>query len=367
MNMKRATLSLATALSLSAMAGGAVAESYQASMWLPPSYPQSVHAYAGMFDRIREASGGDIDVEVHYSGALLPAKTTLSGVRDGVADIGFVYPGYTPAELPLQAFLNNTSFVSNDSLAVALAYTEFNFTDAAARAEWDKFDVVFTGAFSTPVYHFLCNEEVTTLAHAAGKRMRTAGASFTALADSLGGTAVSVPIGDAYSGMQRGSIECIVADPTNLIGASFNEVVTDITTISLGVVTGADWVINKGTWASFSDEQRQLLKDEMALALVRTQLQFAADTKAAFDDAETKGINLHDADEDLAAHIAEFKSGVIANLIEGADAIENAAGVFDRYTELQQAWSERLAGVDRNDEAAVLALVQEHLMSKFEQ
>jgi TRAP-type C4-dicarboxylate transport system substrate-binding protein len=138
-----------------------------------------------MFERVREATGGEIDVEVHYSGALLPAKTTLTGVRDGVADFGFVYPGYTPAELPIQAFLNNTSFVSDDSLAVALAYTEFNFTDEAAIAEWDKFNVVFTGAFSTPVYYFLCNQEVTSLEQAKGKRMRTAGASFTALADSL--------------------------------------------------------------------------------------------------------------------------------------------------------------------------------------
>ena len=122
MNISGRKLALATAAVLTAFSGPAGAESYQASTWLPPSYPQSVHAYAGMFDRIREATGGEIDVEVHYSGALLPAKTTLTGVRDGVAHIGFVYPGYTPAELPIQTFLNNTSFVSDDSLAVALAY-----------------------------------------------------------------------------------------------------------------------------------------------------------------------------------------------------------------------------------------------------
>jgi len=365
--MKSAKLGMAVAVVLSSAAMTATANTYQASMWLPPTYPQSVHAYGKMFDRIREATNGEIDVEVHYGGALLPAKTTLSGVSDGVADIGFVYPGYTPAELPLQAFLNNVSFVSDDSLAVALAYTEFNFTDAAAKAEWDKFDVVFTGAFSTPIYNFLCNEEVTTLEHAKGKRLRTAGASFTALAESLGSTAVSVPLGDAYSGMQRGSLECIIADPTNLISLSFNEVVSDITTTSLGVVTGADWVINKDTWSSFSDDQRQLLKDEMALALVRIQMQFAKDTKAAFENARSRGIALHEAGPDLAAYIDEFKDGVIAKLIEDAERLENPQGVFDRYSELQKEWSERLTGVDRTDEAALLALIQEHLMSKFEQ
>ncbi|SFJ53943.1 C4-dicarboxylate TRAP transporter substrate-binding protein [Celeribacter neptunius] len=358
-------LAASAVLALTSLTMSASAETYQASTWLPPSYPQSVHAYAGLFDRVREATGGEIDVEVHYSGALLPAKTTLTGVRDGVADFGFVYPGYMPAELPVQALLNNTSFVSDDSLAVALAYTEFNFTDPAALAEWDKFDVIFTGAFSTPVYHFMCNQPVTTLEEAKGMRMRTAGASFTSLVDSLGGTAVSVPIGDAYSGMQRGSLECIVADPTNLVSASFNEVVSDITTISLGVVTGADWVIAKDTWEDFSAEQKQLLKDEMALALVRTQMQFASDAQAAFDDAVGRGIVLHDAGEDLSAHVADFKAGVIENLIAEASTVDNPQAVFDQYTQLQADWTARLAEIDRSDEAAILALVQEHLMSKF--
>ena len=105
----------------------------------------------------------------------------------------------------------------------------------------------------------------------------------------------------------------------------------------------------------------------MALAIVRTQLQFASDTLAAFEDAQSRGITLRDAGPDLAAHVDEFKSGVIANLIEGADGIENASGVFDHYTELQQEWTQRLEGIDRTDEAAILALVQEHLMSKFPQ
>ena len=361
------TYAIAATMALGATAGSVAAADLTASMWLPQTYAQSKHAYTGMFDRINSNADADLNVEVFFGGSLLPAKTTLEGVGDGAADIGFVYPAYTPAEVPIQAFLNNASFVASDSLVVSLAYTELNFTNADALAEWDKRGVVFTGAYSTPLYYFMCNTPVTTLAEAAGKRMRTAGASFSALADSLGGSAVSVPIGDAYSGMQRGSLECILADPTNLVSASFNEVVTDVTVAPLGVVTGANWVWNKDTWAGLSDAQRALLVDEMALGIVQTQLQFDADTTASFEDAKAKNINIHEPAADLADHLTAFKAQFIADLIANSADVPNAQALFDEYTALQAAWTERLEGVDRTDEAAVLAVVKEHLMSKFSQ
>ena len=354
--MKISSITLAAAFGLTSLTGVAIADTYQASIYLPATYPQAKFAYAGMFDRVREATGGKLDFDIHYGGSLLPAKTTINGMRDGVADVGFVYPSYTPAELPIQAFLNSASFVADDSLAVSLAYAELNFTNADAQAEWDKFNVVFTGAFSTPVYNMMCNTPVVSLDEAKGKRMRTAGAAFTGLADSLGATAVSVPIGDAYSGMQRGSLDCILADPTNMLSASFNEVVTDITVVPLGVVTGANWVFNKASWSKFSDEERALLKSEMALALARTQLDFDKSVGESFADAEQREIKLHEAGGDLGGHIAAFKAEFIANLVKDAASVPNAQAIFDEYAALQKAWSERLAGVDRTDEEAVAAL-----------
>ncbi|MDK3018400.1 C4-dicarboxylate TRAP transporter substrate-binding protein [Pseudodonghicola flavimaris] len=365
--MKVKTLSLAATMAMTVWAGAAAAATYQASIYLPATYPQAKNAYAGMFDRVREATGGKMKFDIHYGGSLLPAKTTINGMRDGVADVGFVYPSYTPAELPIQAFLNSASFVADDSLAVALAYSELNFTNPDAQAEWAKFNVVFTGAFSTPVYNMMCNTEVTTTEEAKGKRMRTAGAAFTGLADSLGATAVSVPIGDAYSGMQRGSLDCILADPTNMITASFNEVVTDMTVVPLGVVTGANWVFNKDSWGRFSDEERALLKDEMALALARTQLEFDQSVTAAFDDAKAKNISLHDASAGLEEHIDGFKAEFIANLVSNATNVPHAQEIFDEYAELQKTWSARLDEIDRTDDAAVAALIREHLMSKLAQ
>lgn len=356
------------AAAFAAAASMASAETYSAAIYLPQSYAQAKFAYTEMFDRVREETDGEMNFETFYSGSLLPAKTTVTGIRDGVAQVGFVYPPYTPADLPIADFLNNASFASEDSLATALAYTEINFSNEALRAEWEQFGIVFGGAFATPEYYFLCNEPLTGVAQARGKRMRTAGKSFTEIATSLSAAAVSVPIGDAYSGMQRGSLDCILADPTNLISASFNEVVTGVTEIGLGLVPGANWAYNKDFWDGLDDDQRALLKREMALAMIRTQAEFARNVKESLEDARARDIAVSGPDADLAEHIANFKTEYINNLIANSEGRfdADAQAIFDEYTALQDKWSSLLEGVDRTDEAAVLAIVEEaDLMGKL--
>ena len=360
---------LAGCLGLTLLASAAVAETYVASTWLPQSYELSSQGYADTFDRIREKSGGALNFEIHYSGALLPPRTTLSGVKDGVAHVGIVYPPYTPAEVPLSNFLNSASFLSDDSLVAALAWTELNFTSDALKAEWQGRGVVFGGGYATPVYSLLCNTQVVTLDQVRGKRFRTASTAHSELVSELGGSPVSVPIGDAYSGMQRGSLECAVADATNLVSASFNEVVKHITLAPLGVVIGATWVYNADFWANVSTGERALLLDEMALGIIRTQTHYANNVASALKDAEDRGIQISEPDADLQASIQEYKTKYLQALIAAGagnlDASE-AKALIGSYLNTQEKWASLLEGVDRNDENAILAIIKENLLSQLD-
>jgi len=363
-NMK--TLVLNTTLAAIAAATISAARAETANSYLPPTYPQSVHGYTETFDRVRERSKGELDFETYFSGALLPAATTLTGIRDGVAEVGLVYPSYTPAELPISDFLNSVSFLNEDALAAAIAYTELNFTLPSLQAEWGKYNTVFGGAFATPVYRLMCNQPVTTLAQANGKSMRTASAGYTAFAGSVGGTAVSVPIGDAYSGLQRGSLDCLLADPTNMTTASLNEVVKNVTLVTLGTGMGATWVYNKDYWSGLSPENRALLLEEMMKGMVDQQLKFAAMEAESLDEARGRGTVVEEPAADLAAHVTEFKAHWAKQLVGQSSAIGDPQAILDTYIAAQQRWIDLLNGVDRSDPAAVLALVNEHLLSKID-
>jgi len=347
----------------------AMAETYTASTWLPPTYELSSEGYDDTLGRIAEESGGEIAFDIHYSGALLPARTTLSGIRDGVAQVGLVYPPYTPAELPVANLLNSASFLSEDSLVAALAYTEISYTNDTVRSEWLDSGVVFGGGYSTPVYNLLCNAEVTTLDQAQGKRLRTASSAHSEMVGQFGGSPVSAPIGDVYSGMQRGSLECAVADPTNLVTASFNEVVKNITEVPLGVVVGATWVYNAGFWTELTADQRSMLIDEMALGLVRTQRAYHDNVANALADAETRGIAITAPAADLEAFVDDFKSAYLEELTSNGVGNLDAAAVkalVEEYLALQDRWAATLEGVDRTDEAALQAVIKENLVSKVD-
>ncbi len=365
MNFTIKTLAVASALSIST-SNIANATNLTASNWLPPSYAQSIHAYKNMFERLREKSGGEINTEVFYSGALLPAKTTIQGVRDGVADIGILYPAYTPAELPVESLINSVNFTSQDSLVAALAYTEMGMTNKALKNEFNNFNVVFTGAFVTPSYNFMCNTEVNDLAEAKGKRFRTAGASFTGLADKLNGTAVSVPIGDVYSGMQRGNLDCVMADPTNLTAASLNEVVKNITILNMGGATGVLWVTRKDSWQGLSENNRKLMLDEMMYSLVATHAEWDRQVDEAFDDAKKRGITIQDAEADLKTLLANYQNDFLGNVISDAKGVDNPAEISNEYQKLQLKWAKLLEGIDRKDVEAVTAVVKSEIFSKID-
>lgn len=347
----------------------AAADTFTASTWLPPTYELSSEGYTDTLARFAEKTGGDVEFEIHYSGALLPARTTLVGIRDSIAQVGLVYPPYTPAELPVANLLNSASFLSEDSLVAALAYTEISYTNETVRNEWLDSGVVFGGGYSTPVYNFLCNTPVTTLDEAKGKRLRTASSAHSEIVGELNASSVSAPIGDVYSGMQRGSLECAVADPTNLVSASFNEVVKNITDVPLGVVIGAIWVYNADFWAGLTTDQRSTLIEEMGLGMIRTQRAYHDHVDEALEDAKGRGIEISAPADDLATFVDDFKAAYLKKLTSqgvGAHDAETVKSLVDEYLRLQENWAAKLDGVDRNDDDALMAVIKRDLHSKLD-
>ena len=61
----------------------------------------------GLAEDVAKDKDANITFEEYSSGSLVPAKATMQGIRDNVAQLGVVYPGYTPSELPVNNVLND--------------------------------------------------------------------------------------------------------------------------------------------------------------------------------------------------------------------------------------------------------------------
>ncbi len=162
----------AMALGMCPVAGSA--EDYSASTWFAPTHLLSHFPYMEWQESVAGATDGRVTFEVYNGGTLLPPKATMSGVADSVAQVGIVYPGYQPAELPLNNVLIDASFVSDNHYAAAFAYTDLIMTDPDVYAEWSANGVVVGPGFATAIYNFVCSSPVYDLSQAAVKKFRTA-------------------------------------------------------------------------------------------------------------------------------------------------------------------------------------------------
>lgn len=352
------------------LSGAVQAETIQATNWMAPAHILNEFPYQQFAKDVEAATKGALKLEVYSSGALVPAPTTMQGIRDGVAQLGIVYPPYTPSELPLNNTVNDLAFVAQDDLAAAFAWTELGLTNVKLKAEWAKNGGVFLGGYSTPFYHFICMNEIVSPKDVSGKKVRVAGSAQTEWIQSLGGVPVSVPIGDVYSGLERGSLDCTLSDATNLDkGNKFWEVAKTVNTLNMGVVVGATYVFNRDFWKGLKADQRRVLFDQIALGLARSQVAYHVGVAAALDGSRKRGLKVTEPTQAMRDTLSGFQASVAAALPKKAmeqRKIADPTDVLNEFVALETKWRGLVAKVDRTDANAVAAILKSNLYDKLD-
>jgi len=356
---------------LAALGTAAHAQKAQmATNWMAPVHILNDVTYQQWAADVAKASNGTLKFEVHSNGSLVPARSTMQGIRDNVAVVGIVYPPYTPAEFPLNNVVNDLVFVSDDDIAAAFAYTELAMTNPKLQAEWKKNGGVFAGGYSTPVYNFICGKAIRKLDDAKGLKIRTAGGAQSDWVKALGAVPVSVPSPDIYSGIERGSIDCSMTDPSMLDkGAKLWEVAKSVTLLPMGVVLGANYVYNPDYWKGLKPAERKILLDTMARATARAQVAYHKSVQEALDGAKKRGLELLPPSDDLKARLATYNKQTIENLPKAAMESRKVADPTDlikAYLALETKWKGLLKGVDRTSDDAVFKVLNDNLYSKLD-
>jgi len=359
------------AIAVSALPAAVLAQQiHMATNWLPPVHVLNAQTYQRWTADVAKASSGALKFEVHSNGSLVPAKSTMQGIRDNVAVVGIVYPGYTPAEFPLNNVINDLVFVSDDDIAAGFAYTELAMNHPKLQAEWKKNGGVFAGGYSVPVYNFLCTKPIRKFEDAKGLKIRIAGGAHAEWVKALGAVPVSVPSTDIYTGLERGSIDCTLSDPSMLDkGAKLWEVAKSVTLLPMGVVVGANYVYNPEFWKGLKPADRRILLDTMARATARAQVGYHVSVEAALEGSRKRGLELVTPNAEMKARLAAFNKQFIENLSKNSMESRKVADPGDlikAYLDLETKWKGLLKDVDRTSEDAVFKVLNDNLYSKLD-
>ena len=368
--LKKFIAGAATAALLTATAGGVHAQQ-MLSTWLEPNHIITIEGHQGWADLVRVATDGEFDFEVFVGGALIPAKSTMQGTADGLAQVGFHTATYTPSDLPVSNALADMGFETPDAYVMSFAFGDFMMNDEAGYNDWRKNGVIFGGSYSTPIYYFICREEVKTLDDIKGKRVRMPGGGWARFGQEIGVVGVNVPSSEIYTAFERGSVDCTASDPTHLTsGATLKEVANSVTMLKMSpFYAGVTYAYNPTFWKGLSEEQRRTLFDQSAMAMARMQIAYDQQAEAAMEEAADAGIKLIEPGESLQNAYDEWVEngiGGMAEIAKSTHGIENPEELYERFRTYVNKWQGLLDGVDRHDEEAVAALLRENLFDEID-
>lgn len=300
-------------------------------------------------ESITEFTGGKITFENYWSSSLLGALDTLSGVGDGVADIGLIIPSYMPQELPVGSWLFGmgaalSGSTVHDVAAGGAAALETVLTFEPLTQEYASHNVKVLQATATPAYNLLCNTPISTPEEAQGKRARAIGAVWSQTAEALGMTPVSIAWGEAYEGLQRGVFDCMVINPNQYAdGLVLKDVAPEYVPVTMAQLQASTWVMNLDVWNDFPKE----LQDFITQANVKA----AYDIWEGYMDIEAKageliaaGDVIHTNDVSALEPIAkEQRAAYVAGLADTApDSVSDPQAFVDDYQARIAYWTEAL-------------------------
>lgn len=368
----RTTLTAAALAALVAASPMPSAAQFMANNFLDQNHPFSVHNYTEWAENVKKATNGAVTFKVFLGGSLVPARSTMQGVRDGLAHVAYHAGTYTPSELPLNNVVADLALVTSDIYVSMAASTEQAFVNAKLQAEYRRNGLIYGGGYSTSPYLLLCNKKIESLADIKGKRLRMPGSLWDRWAVSMGAISVNVPSSEIYTGLERGTLDCGVNPLESLQSRSWWDIAKFVVDLPLGpYYSGPMWAYNPAFWRGLSPEQRRAIFDVTARAMVRSSIAYINNTTSTEKAMGAKNVQMVKPKADLQAASDAFVQKDAAELGKLAQeklkvSPADTEQLITEYKALVAKWEKLLAGVNQLDEEKLTALIKAEIFDKID-
>jgi TRAP-type C4-dicarboxylate transport system substrate-binding protein len=163
-------------------------------------------------DAVNTEAKGLLEIEVYFSGALgkAPAQQPKL-VRDGIADIAYIIPGYTAEQFPDNAVIELPGLF-RDQREASLVFTRMIAADALSGYE----DFVVINAFTAEPHSIHTRKPVASLADLKDLKIRANNPTEAATFEKLGMRAIVMPVNEIAEGISSGAIDGAAVPPAML-------------------------------------------------------------------------------------------------------------------------------------------------------
>jgi TRAP-type C4-dicarboxylate transport system substrate-binding protein len=206
-------------------------------------------------ESITKASGGTIKFDFYPSQQLGKAKDHFDMARDGIADVIWTNPGYSPGRFPVAA-AGELPFHFSNAVSGSRAWDGWYRRNNAEEMKDVKY--CFAHVHDPGAIH--TKEKITHPDQMKGKKVRPGNATMARFAKSLGGASVQVSAPESRDALAKGTADLITFPWNSLRLFGIDKVTTHHLDMPLYVVNFVI-VFNKSKYESMSTDQRAVIDD----------------------------------------------------------------------------------------------------------
>jgi TRAP-type mannitol/chloroaromatic compound transport system substrate-binding protein len=239
-------------------------------------------------DRVRELSGGRLDIKVFPPGGLVPSFEVWDAVRKGVFEMSHHYLVYWSGKEPALKAANDWPAMV-DPLQ-GMIWFNFGGGNEMTRKILEKHGLYYLGASPMEREHIWSRKPLKGVADLKGLKMRAAALAADSFAQ-LGASIVTVPGGEVYQALERGVVDA--AEYTWLLanyGLGLAEVTKYIVFPTFSGGGNYDWFVNMDAWKKLPDDLKKIVEVAQQESTYLFWLQLRLETEKLMQVLQKKGI-----------------------------------------------------------------------------
>jgi|TARA_R110002094_G_scaffold205551_3_gene176365 TRAP-type C4-dicarboxylate transport system substrate-binding protein len=350
---KMQTMLMAIAL-LVLSSGMGVAKELSYGIMVTSTNPLVTYGFQPFADAVRKASNDDINFTLHTGGSLVGAKTSLSGVRQGLVDAALVAPSYVPSELPKYNIFADLTPLGEDPYVMMAAATETVFFDCdECLDEFKQNRIVPFGVMAATPYYLMCKETASTLDELQGRKVMASNPSFSGWLNEIGMVAISLPGTEIYDALERGQVDCIFSVLGWMDSYSLSGLVKVVFDLPMGLSASSQpLVMNQRSWDRLSENEKSIIYAEASGLIVNTTRSYVESGKRAWKNAEEKGVKWVETPEVFVSVYEKYRDSAIQKSVDAAvkNGLTDAQAVADALKRNVAKWTEILAPLEGDPE-----------------
>lgn len=245
-------------------------------------------------DEVAKRSGGRIEWEFFWMGALTKAGEELEAVEIGLAQVGNVAAPYYAGKLPLNNWTYAVPFGPGDPKVILDAAKQLYRDVPDLTAELERYNQKLLIPMVIDTYNLTSIRPIVNFADYKGVKIASIGAYHPKILNVAGASAIHMPVAERYTALQTGVIEAEFLPWDISFAYKYQDYNKHATWVDMGAAMPTMLTVNLDFWKQLPQELQDLMLQVAEEATQRNADLINTRRQEAIEGFKAAGVTIHE-------------------------------------------------------------------------